>query len=160
MSTNFERMIRLAEEFFATKNDPDQLDVTPEVMQQLEHLHSATLSEEVEGDGPVVWVLLIPTSIPIMNAFLAGEIGERELLDKSVSLEKYDAVYLCSALVLPEFRRQGRAERVALSALHSIRQDHPIEKIFAWSFSEEGKRLAGRIGTQLHLPVFFRTMNA
>jgi hypothetical protein len=156
MPTNFERMIRLAEEFFATKNDPEQLDVTPEVMQQLEQLHPATLSEEVEGDGPVVWVLLIPTSTAVMNTFLTGEIGERELLKKSVSLKIFDAVYLCSALVLPEFRQQGRAGRVAISAVKAIQKDHPVKQLFTWPFSTEGERLAEQISKQLSLPLLKR----
>ena len=43
-------MLQLVDEFFAVKNDPSQLDVTPIVMEQLNELHIATLSEEVIGD--------------------------------------------------------------------------------------------------------------
>jgi hypothetical protein len=33
--SNFERMLQLADEVFATKNDPNQLDVNEEVMEHL-----------------------------------------------------------------------------------------------------------------------------
>ena len=156
MSTHFDRMVQLADEFFSTKNDPDQLDVTPEVMEQLEKIHPATLSEEVEGDGPVVWILLIPTVNHLMQEFLEGRIGERELLLRTPLDAKYDTVYLCSALVLPEYRNQGRAERVTLQALRSIQRDHPIQQLFTWPFSQEGERLSQRISDQLILPLLRR----
>lgn len=69
-SSNFERMINLAVETFAAHNDPNQLDVNEEVIKQLEQLHPATLSEHNEGDGPVVWILLIPTTTSLMNEFI------------------------------------------------------------------------------------------
>ncbi|MEY4594804.1 MAG: hypothetical protein RIQ47_1214 [Bacteroidota bacterium] len=149
-------MVQLADEFFSTKNDPDQLDVTPEVMEQLEKIHPATLSEEVEGDGPVVWILLIPTSKHLMLEFLDGGIGERELLRRTPLKVKYDAVYLCSALVLPEYRNQGRAETITMKALQSIQRDHPIQQLFTWPFSQEGERLSHRISDGLNLPLLFR----
>lgn len=105
--TNFDRMIQLAEDVFSAHNDPAQLDVDEKVMARLERIHPATLSEHVEGDGPVVWILLIPTTIDLMNRFVAEEISETELLNQTPLEIKYEALYLCSALVLPEFRRKG-----------------------------------------------------
>ena len=142
MPSNFERMIQLAGEVFAVQNDPDQLDVDEEVMEKLHRLHPATLSEHVEGDGPVVWILLIPTTVDLMNRFVKAEISETELLDKTPLNAKYEALYLCSALVLPEFRNKGLATKVGFEAIHQIRADHPIKYLFTWSFSTEGAELA------------------
>ena len=44
-----------------------------------------------------------------MREFLAGRISERKLLEMTGPGGTYDALYLCSALVLPEFRKQGLA---------------------------------------------------
>src|SRR5436190_1190516 len=106
-STNFERMIQLASETFAAHNDPEQLDVDEEIIERLKLLHPDTLSDYIEGDGPVVWILLIPTTVDLMNQFISEKISEKDLLDKTPLNIKYDALYLCSALVLPEFRRRG-----------------------------------------------------
>lgn len=149
-------MIQLAEDFFATKQDPEQLDVTPQVMEALEALHPATLSEETEGDGPVVWLLLIPTTDEVMESFLSGKLSEHQLLQETKRGSSFSALYLCSALVLPEYRNQGRAFRTAIKAISTIAADHPIRILFTWNFSEEGARLAQRISEHTGLPLRVR----
>ncbi|MFM2136647.1 MAG: hypothetical protein RL021_2047 [Bacteroidota bacterium] len=156
MSDHFRRMIRLAEEFFAAKNDPDQLDVDEDVIARLQALHPSTLSEEVVGDGPVVWILLMPATEATMQRFLRKEINERQLLENARTGDRFDAIYLCSALVLPEFRKQGRAERTALNAIREIIADHPVTALFVWPFSNEGERLALRLADALQLPLHKR----
>jgi ribosomal protein S18 acetylase RimI-like enzyme len=156
MSDNFNRMVRLAEEFFAVKNDPDQLDVDEEVLSRLTALHPATVSEEVEGDGPVVWVLLIPSTLESMHRFLRKEITEKDLLDAAHPGDGFDALYLCSALVLPEFRNRGRAERITLQAIAQLQKDFPLKALFVWPFSKEGDRLSQRIAQRLALPLYER----
>lgn len=141
MPSNFERMIQLAGDVFAAHNDPAQLEVDEEVMEKLQRLHPATLSE-YDDNGPVVWILLIPTTIELMNRFVKEEISETELLNLTPENIPYEAIYLCSALVLPEYRHNGLATKVGLEAIQHIRADNPIQYLFTWSFSEEGARLA------------------
>jgi GNAT superfamily N-acetyltransferase len=154
--TTFDRMLRLAEEFFEAKNDPDQLNVTPEVLERLRKLHPATLSEELVEGGTVAWVLLIPTTTEVRDRFNAGAITESELLDATSADGAYDSIYLCSALVLPEYRHRGIARRLALAAIAAIRADHPIRSLFYWKFSHEGSRLAEFLASETGLPLFER----
>jgi GNAT superfamily N-acetyltransferase len=156
MSSNLERMIRLAEEFFATKNDPNQISVTPEVIARLRLLHPATLSQHDDGRGPVAWMLVIPTTTDLMKAFIASEINEQELLERTQLQGSYEAIYLCSALVLPEHRGRGLAKRLAIEAVKSIQHDHPINSLFYWAFSPEGMKLAASIARELHLPLYHK----
>ncbi|MDP2889185.1 MAG: hypothetical protein Q8P34_09525 [Bacteroidota bacterium] len=79
--SNFERLILLADEVFAVKSDPTQLDVNQKVLERLHKIHPATVSEYDDGNGPVAWVLLIPTTIDLMNRFLKSEISEKELFE-------------------------------------------------------------------------------
>ena len=153
---NLERMIRLAEEFFETRSDPEQITVTEETMTRLATIHPATLSEERDENGPIAWVLLIPTTADVMNEFLAGRINERQLLDSTHPGIVYDAVYLCSALVLPEQRCKGLAKRLALQAIKSMQRQHQIRGLFYWAFSAGGKRLADSISKELGLPLYVR----
>lgn len=148
--SNFERMIELAEKSFDARNDPQQLDVNQKVIKQLEELHPATLSEYDDGKGPVVWILLIPTIHELMNEFLAGEIGETELLNRTPRKAKYDAIYLCSAMVLDEYRGKGIAKRLTLEAIETISKDHPVKTLFVWPFSQEGRGLAESIAKTTH----------
>ena len=155
-SNNFERMIQLAAEVFDAHNDSEQLDVNEAVIERLKRLHPATLSEHIEGDGPVVWILLIPTTKKLMQIFLDEKISESELLNRTPLKAKYESLYLCSALVLPEYRRNGLAKQVALGAITQIRRDHPVQMLFAWNFSKEGAMLATRISEQSGLPLLIR----
>ena len=156
-TTNFDKMIQLAEDVFSAHNDPAQLDVTEKVMVRLEQIHPATLSEHIEGDGPVVWILLIPTTVDLMNRFIAEEISETELLNQTPLDIKYEALYLCSALVLPEFRRKGLATQVGMDAIKRIRADHPIKFLFSWNFSREGAILAEQAAKNESLLLLSRT---
>ena len=91
-----------------------------------------------------------------MEQFLQKDIGEKELLDRTPLGARYDALYLCSALVLPEFRRKGLARALVLYAARAIMKDHLIDTLFVWSFSVEGNRLAEKIAEKLSLPLFER----
>ena len=157
MPTHLQQMLQLVDEFFAVKNDPSQLDVTPIVMEQLNELHTATLSEEVIGDGPVCWILLIPSTQETMEKFLSGKISESDILKESMSAKKegrgFDSIYLCSAIVLPEFREKGIAKKITLDAITSMRKDFDIRTLYSWPFSEEGKKLSMLIGELSSLPV-------
>ena len=149
-------MVRLAEEVFAARTDPDQLDVNEQVIQHLLQIHQATVSEYSVADGPVAWVLLIPTTSGLMNRFLDMEISEKQLYDLTPGGCTYDAIYLCSALILEEYRRQGIAGRLVLDAIYKIQNDHPIKALFAWVFSPEGGLVADSIARKTGLPLFKR----
>ena len=155
-SDNLKRLIQLAEEVFAVKTDPEQLDVTPEVMQRLQKMHPATVSEQNDGNCPVAWVLIIPTTRDLMQRFLKKEISEKQLFELTPLNITYDALYLCSALVLEEYRRKGIVKRLALQAIENIRKDHPIKSLFVWPFSHEGDLCSAAIAHKASLPLFKR----
>lgn len=150
---NLSRMIQLADEFFATKNDPAQISVTEVVMERLRKIHPGTLREENDGNGPIAWVMVIPTTEGIMEQFISKKITESELLDVTPLQVRYDAIYLCSALVLPEHRGTGLAKRLVTDAIASIQKDHPIRYLFYWAFSVEGQRLAESAAKHFGLPL-------
>ena len=108
--SNFERMMQLVTEVFDVKNDPDQLDVDQEVIERLHTIHPATLSAKDDGDGPVAWILVIPTTKELMYLFVNKTISEQELYKRTLPGTSYDAVYLCSATVLSEYRNKGIAQ--------------------------------------------------
>lgn len=150
-ASNYERMMEIINEVFATRNDPDQLQVTRDDVKRLQAIHPATLSEYNEGEGPIVWLLIIPTTNEIMEKFLRGEISENQVLQRTKPGEKYDAIYLCSATTLPEYRGKGITTRIALEAIDAIRKDHPITSLFVWPFTEQGKHLAEKLAAKTGL---------
>jgi GNAT superfamily N-acetyltransferase len=155
-ASNFERMIHLAEVVFAVKNDPRQLDVNQEVIDRLRKMHPWAVSEFDDGNGPVAWVLLIPTTNALMNRFLENEISEKELFDLTPPDITYEALYLCSAMVLEEYRRKGITKQLLLNAIENIRKDHPLKSLFIWAFSKEGNLAAETIARLTSLPLHKR----
>lgn len=154
---NLARMITLAEECFSTKNDPSQLSITPEIISLLREIHPGTMKEERDENGPIAWILVIPTTHDVMEKFLRSEIDERELFDTSCAGGRFEAIYMCSALVLPEYRKKGLAERLTADSINSICKDHPIKELFYWAFSEEGKKLAAAVAHRSGMPLYQRT---
>ena len=154
--SNFERMIKLAGDVFDVKNDPDQLDVNEEVIARLRRIHPFTISEHKDENGPLVWILMIPTTQGVMYRFLNKEITEKQLLELTPLDVPYDAIYLCSAMVLPEFRGHGLAKNLALEAIENIRNTNPIRDLFVWPFTEEGDALADTLAAATSLPLLKR----
>jgi GNAT superfamily N-acetyltransferase len=157
MSKNFEKMMEVVNSTFDTRSDPDQISVTAEERAHLEALHPATLSELADADGPLVWILLVPTTRTLMDLFLQGAISERELLMRTQPGAAFDVVYLCSASVLPEVRGKGLARKVCLDAVERIRKDHAITALLCWPFSAEGRGLARSVARVTGLPLHERT---
>ena len=156
MKSNYERLIALADEVFAVRQDPEQLDVNEEVIEKLHSIHPATLSDKDFGDGPVLWILLIPTTTDLMNKFIHQEINEKELYELTEPNQRYDAVYLCSALVLEEYCHKGYAQEITIQAIEEIRKQHTIKALYYWPFTEGGLHTAQAIAKKLNLPLYER----
>ncbi len=154
------RMIDLANESFRPQEDPSQLRVTEEIRERLLRMHPATLAEESDEGGPVAWVLVIPTTGALLHRFVQRQISEKELFEQSPEGVMYDALYLCSALVLPEYRRKGIALRLITGTVAAIRRDHPIAELGYWPFSPAGKALAWAIADSTGLPLLERNEDA
>lgn len=153
---NFNHMLQLIDEVFATRNDPDQIHVNQDQLKKLQAIHPATLSELSDENGPLVWVLMIPTTSAIMTDFLSGNISEKQVLDRTIPGQAYDCLYLCSATTLPEARGKGLTKKVCLEAIAKISEQHNIRTLFVWPFSAEGSALAGSLAKQLHLNLFIK----
>jgi hypothetical protein len=154
--SNYERIIHLADEVFSSRTDPDQLNVDENVMAHLQLIHPDTMSEYDDGNGPVCWILCIPTTLDLMTKFINQEISERELYELTPLNTKYEAIYLCSALLLEEFRGKGIAQSLAVKAIESIKLDHSIKALFFWAFSKEGEKLAEKLSGLMGLPLYKR----
>jgi hypothetical protein len=103
------------------------------------------LIEKDDGQGPYIWIVLIPTTNELMQLFLENEITEAELFEKTPIGAQYETIYLCSAMTLQEYRNKGITKQLCLEAIENMRQNNPISSLFVWSFSKEGESLAEKI---------------
>ena len=137
--SNFERMIQLSDTIFSSRNDPDQLNVDENVMERLQLIHPNSISEYDDGNGPVCWILCIPTTLDLMNQFINQKISEKELYELTPLNTKYEAIYLCSALLLEEFRGKGIAQELCIEAIEGIKKAHSIKALFFWHLVKRAK---------------------
>jgi len=154
MANNFERMMELVDEVFDVKNDPGQLSVNNYVLRKLQQMHPACLTDYIDGDGPIAWILTIPTLEPLMQEFIAGKLTEQQLFDQTPVDAPYDVVYLCSASILEEYRKKGLGKRLTTGAVQAMQQQFTIKALFYWPFPTEGDRLAASVARELSLPLY------
>lgn len=154
---NFERMMAIITEVFDTRNDPEQLQVDESVIEALQKIHPATLSEFADENGPAIWILIIPTTDEVMHLFLENKISEQGIMERTKPGMTFEAIYLCSASVLPEYRRKGMAKKLCIDAINAIRTDHPIKSLYVWPFTEGGNGLAEKIAEETGLTLFKKT---
>jgi hypothetical protein len=154
--TNLQRLLEIVDETFDVKNDPNQLEVNQDVIARLQKMHPCSMTELTNENGPIAWALLIPTTNELMYRFLLKEISEKQLFELTPDNSKFESVYLCSAIVLPEFRRKGLIKIVLSDAINEMRKDHPISSLFVWAFTEEGDLAAEKIAELVGLQLFKR----
>ena len=156
MQPNLIRLLELVDDVFETRNDPSQIGFSDDDMAKMGELHEACLQEASNTDGPIAWVSVIPTSIELMTRFISEEITERELFDLTTLKTPQESVYLCSAIVLPEFRRSGVAFNLSVSAIRAMQTDNNITHVFVWPFTNEGESLALKIAHACGIPLVLR----
>jgi len=150
-----EKMLDTAEKFFGSENDPEQMPITKESFDKLQKLHPQTLIYKTENGQPVSWIVTLPTSNNLAEQFLAGEINEKQLLELSQPQAVYEALYLCVAFTLPEYRRRGYITEMFQEALRTIPHE-PNVKLFAWAFSPEGGQLIAKLSQMLGQEIFLK----
>lgn len=150
------KMMAVADELFGTQSDPDQIPVTMDSWNRISRISKDFLSCRLTDDGELKgWAVVIPTTRQVMGDFLTGRISEKELMHRTPLQKEYDALYLCSVIVLPEYRRQG----IAAGLLKELIDKAPIKKgaaLFAWPFSAEGKMLVRKLALEYNLKIQLR----
>ena len=153
---NFKRMMLLIDEVFATRNDPNQIQVTNQDIEKLKLIHPMTLSEVVNESGPIIWLLVIPTTSEIMNDFLANKISEKQLLTLTPLHIKYNVLYLCSVTTLPEFCGKGKTFELCLNTIAGIANENQLEYLLVWPFTKAGEALAVKLANASGLKLLIK----
>lgn len=152
--------LSLAEKYFSTSTDPEQAQATSENALWL-RTHIASCLNIIRHEGEIIgFTLVYPCSKDLMKKFVSKKINESQLFEElraSVANRKPETIYLCSAFVVPEFRRNGLALR---SVVMSIKNSFNLKSkppVFYWAYSQEGGNLAMKVAHELGLPIYKRT---
>lgn len=132
------------------------MPVTKESGEKLDILTSHWIEYKTDEKGdPIAWVVVLPTTKEMMHKFLKGEITEKQLLELAVPHNSYSAIYLCAAITIPRYRRQGLAFALFREAIKKIRKTNDYE-IFVWPFGNSGLELAKKVGKSFNKTVLVR----
>jgi len=131
----------IAERYFGTASDQDQIPITMESLDKLVSIdEDAILIKTDEHGEPISWVVVIPTGKETMELFLDNAITEKELFDRAVAENKREALYLCAAFTVPEYRGKGYAQELFSRAVKKFAPTRETD-LFAWIYSPEGQGL-------------------
>lgn len=137
---NLDISMRYAEEIYGTQSDLEQLPITEDSRKRIVRISPDTmLSLENEEGKMFTWSVVLPTTRTLADLFIDGEISERELFDRTSEGGIYDALYICSIITLPEYRRKGYATNLLKEAIARF----PVanEYLFAHGWSKEGEKI-------------------
>lgn len=149
-----EKMNAMAIELFHTENDDTQASPTLEKSLQVINKEKYNfISVNNDKDEPIAWSLVMPTSLEVMDNFLSEEITERELLEISRTDNKFEALYLFSVIVLPEYRRKGLGQFLFKTQIEYFKERYDITEVYSWWFSEEGKKLGDSLEKDLGIEI-------
>lgn len=140
-----QKMDRIAEDIFGTEKDPGQIPITKEYGEILERLTPHWIKYRLDDYGePIAWSVVVPTQLDLMHKFMRGEITEKELVDLTKHQDEYEALYLCAAVTIPQYRRKGYALETMIEAINNVPH---VENavLFAWAYSEEGRKLVEKL---------------
>ena len=146
---------KLAEEYFGTKKDKNQIPTTKETRDWV-FKNIQDYVNLIKHNGKIIgFSFAIPTNKKIMNMFLNSKITERELFEKVKTSEIQDipeAIYLCSAVIKKEYQQKGLAITAFTKTIGNIlssSKEKPV--LFYEPYSIEGDKLAKKIAITTHL---------
>jgi hypothetical protein len=146
---------KIAEAYFKTHEDPEQAQITEERAAWIRKEFPECLNL-MKSENKVIGVtFVLPCTNELMNQFLSKEINEEDLfvqIQNKMNYDNLETIYLCSAIVIPEFRRKGLALQGTIKSIEKILEKRNIRPtLFYWAYSKEGLSLAKRVAKALNL---------
>lgn len=149
-STHIRTALQIAEDAFATKNDPSQISIDDKnVLWTRENIPFCwtliLVDTECVGSAAV-----LPTEKNAMTKFLNGQINENALLQLTQKSEIGSArcLYLSGVSVLPELQKRGLGSQALIHAIEGARKQLPqIQDLYCSLFTDAGKALIQTVQT-------------
>jgi hypothetical protein len=151
-----DQLEQVAEEYFDTSHHQDQMPVNEETQRKLSSLTPYWVQYATsDGIKVISSIVVVPTQKELALKFVNKEISEKQLMDLSQPAEKYSALYLCSGITLPEYRRQGLVKKLFQETIKYI----PLTKdalFFAWPTTELGNQVVEHERLESEIPILIR----
>lgn len=145
---------RINEEYFQTSKDKEQAEISRERLEWIVKSFPEGVGI-IKTDKIIGSTLVLPCTLELMNSFLKNKINEEELfkgMEEYSSYDKMEAIYLCSAILLPEYRGKGLASQSWKMSIRKMMEKSDKKSVlFYWEYSNEGKFLSERVARDLGL---------
>ncbi len=159
-SETMHKTFKIAEQFYGSESHPDHIPIKAESAAKLDSISDNWFNCAFDDNNePISWIVVIPTSIALMKDFITAKITEKQLFDSTSIATPQEALYLCSAFTIPEYRRQGLAMRLILETIGQFEQSGTKE-LFAWIYSPEGEQMVTTMQQRYGRKIYIRKGSA
>ena len=149
-----EHVLDTAGEEFDPEDDPRQIPHTRAVVGKFFRLHPKAIVYRTHRDGTFIgWSAAVPTSRDLAQAFLAGQISERELFEQTEPTMELEAVYLSGVVVKEAYRRRGYGTDMLTEQIQAFRNERYDIMFFTWAITGNGRRLIERVKHDLGVTI-------
>lgn len=151
-----EEISDIAEGLFDTGHSEDQIPIEEATVVKMDLLTRDWLVCVLDEKGnPISWVMIVPTQKELAKKFINKEISEKELFVETEFAEQYDALYLCSAITIPEFQKRGLVTLLTLGLIQKI--PHTADPvIFSWPTTVPGKIALTALSSSINSKILIR----
>ena len=148
---------RIAEEFFQTHEDPDQMEVSDAASEWITKRGKDYFNVIKDGAEVTGFTFSMPCTRENAEDFVTKRINERELFEKiRVMNVKFppEAIYLCSFFMKEKYRRKGLITMAILKTLNRVTQKlRYTAEVFSWAYTSEGLAAIKKIEKITGIPV-------
>lgn len=154
---------KLAEDFFGTQKDSEQIQVNQENMDWIFKNTKDCLNVVRDGEEIIGFSLIIPSNHKILDDFVSNKINEREMFERTKNLNIYrdvDALYLASAFIKEKYRGKGFSQQAQTKVIQKVSRmigKKPV--LYFWGYSEKGKKSCLAVAKTLGLNIKERLVN-
>ncbi len=147
----------IAEEYFNTIGDNNQIEVSEENALWI-HKNQKYLNIIFYGKQIIGFIFVIPATKDLMKRFLSNKLTEKNMFEEIKNLkfsEKLEAIYICSAMIKKEFRRNKLTLTAAIKLIKNLTNNLSTKPdLFYEPYSKEGDLFAKNLALNLNLKIF------
>jgi transcriptional regulator with XRE-family HTH domain len=141
---DFEKVAELAEEFFQTAKNYEQMP-SEEITYEFIKKFAGSLNVIKDNKKVIGHTFILPCDKKSMTDFIEKRITEKQLFYRirdKISANDYSALYLVSAQLIPEYQRKGLAVKSFVMQIKAYQKLIKRPVLFFWPLSKEGLSLA------------------
>lgn len=139
---------------FRLESDSNQIQLSDILFNDLMNSSCEEQCIIKKGKSVIGTTYFIVTSKEIMKKFIYSEINERELLRLSRRNNLWEVIYFCDAILMSSYRNKGIMTKAGFTVLKNLNIKFNPTAIFAWIYSEGGRKLLKKFSEEFNLEYF------